>query len=426
MTLRATRTALGPLLATFALTACEASEGTPPHPTDALNFPLSVTADPERELVWVVSGNHDLRWRGGAVLAIDARTNAFRPELGFEIGSFPGPFVLHTRGGEGAAVAGYVASRTDDALTHVRFEEGAEGALVVGCDDGARGDDSGILRCPASAALRTAPGPAGDVPLTVGDDPFELAIVPSRSPSRPDLLLTAALRTGTLATWTLGADGTPTLAGNLALPPTLFGLAPDPLGGRVFATWRSLPTVQPLVVEDRAAPPLSDARNPWLTPGQPFALSEYLATMASSRDRARSAVMSPDGARLYLSWRSPDALVVLDARSGGGSALREMRKIAVAGDPGALAVLPALGGRPELVAVACFDAARVELVDPEAGAVVATVRVPRGPSGLALLDRPDLKRLYVASFHEDSVSAIELDPASPDYLTIVATVGGEP
>jgi hypothetical protein len=412
------------LFAAAAIAACDGGESTPPHPTDVLSFPLSVTADPERELVWVVSGNHDLRWRGGAVLAIDARTHAFRPELAFEVGSFPGPFVLHQPARADAPASGYIASRTSDALTHVRFGQAEDGAPTVSCGDAVRAD--GILRCPQDDVPSTAPGPDGGAELTLGDDPYELAVMPSRSPAQPDLLLSASIRSGTLATWALDADGAPTLAGNLSLPPTLFGLAADPTRGRVYATWRSLPTVQPLTVEDRGAAPSADARNPWLTPGPALALADYLATLGSSRDRSRAAVVSPDGARLYVSWRSPDALVVVDARAQGGNGLREIRKVVVAGDPGALAVLPARDGRPELVAVACFDAARVELVDPEAGVVVATIRVPRGPSGLAVLDKPGLQRLYAASFHENSVAVIELDPASPDYLSVLATVGGAP
>jgi hypothetical protein len=415
------------LLSAMALAACEASEATPPHPADALSFPLGATADPARGLVWVVSGNHDLRYRGGAVLAIDVTTHAFRPELAFELGPFPGPFVLHAPAGTSAPVAGYVASRSDDALTHVRFGVDPAGALTVTCEGGERHEDDGILRCPRSGALRSAPAPDIDgAPLTVGDDPYDLAVLPARSPAHPDLLVSAAMRNGVLATYTLGADGTPSLVGNLALPPTLFGLAADVSGGRLFATWKGLANIQELTVADRTAPPLADARNPWLTAGPVVAVSDFLSQTALSRDRSRAATLSPDGARLYVSYRSPDAMAVLDARPETGNPLREIRKIAIAGDPGELTVLPARGGRPELVAVACFDAARIEFVDPEAGVVVATVRTPRGPAGLAVIDRPELHRMYVPSFYKNTVSVIELDPASPDYLSVVATVGEAP
>jgi hypothetical protein len=235
------------------------------------------------------------------------------------------------------------------------------------------------------------------------------------------------MRNGILATYTLdSADGTPRLVGNLALPPSLFGLAVDPTRARLFATWKGLPNVQQLSVEDRSAPPLADLRNPWLAPGPVVAVSDFLSQTAVSRDRARAAVLSPDGARLYVSYRSPDALAVLDARPGGTNPLREIRKVAIAGDPGALVVLPARDGRPELVAAACFESARVELIDPEAGVVVATVRTPRGPSGLAVIDRPGLHRMYAPSFYKNTVSVIELDPASPDYLAVIATIGEAP
>ena len=59
------------------LMACANPEAGSPHPADALDYPVSVTADPSGEYVWVTSGNFDLSWRGGAVIAIDLATHRF-------------------------------------------------------------------------------------------------------------------------------------------------------------------------------------------------------------------------------------------------------------------------------------------------------------------------------------------------------------
>ncbi len=399
---------------------CDSSELSPPHPVDALSYPLSATTDPSGRLVWVVSGNFDLGFRGGAVLALDTLTNRFIPELAFEVGSFPGPVVLRTDD-DGRAVSAYVASRADDALFHATLTWEADGVRPSGvaCPDGA-GD---ILRCPRSGAVTNGRGALQEA-LLVGDDPFELALIPSRSPETPDLLVSAAMRDGMLATYSLDEAGVPTLIGNLAGLRGTFGLVWDAVTGRLFSTNKSSNAVSIFAIRDRNADLARDTVNPWLTPLHTITIAEFISQTAV-RDRSRSALLSADGSRLYVSFRGPDSLLVLDTRPAGDpTRLREIRKIPLSGDAGELALLPARDGRPELVAVSCFDANRVEIVDPAAGQVVASIRTGRGPSGLALVDRPDLglQRLYVTLFNANAVGVIDLDPNSPTYLTTVAEV----
>lgn len=411
-------TAMAALLS--GLVGCDGSEASPPHPRDALNFPLSVTADPSGRIAWVVSGNFDLRWRGGAVLAIDVVENRFVPELAFEVGSFPGPFVVKTDE-DGATMAGYVASRAEDALYHVSMTTEAGVPAALACEGAAA--SSSILRCPRSGAVTAGRTAAGE-PLRIGDDPFELALIESRAPGVPDLLVSAAMRDGLVATYALDEAGTPTLAGNLQLNRTVFGLAADPFSSRVFATHKGLNALNVLGVRDRNAGDAEDDTNPWLTPLQTLTINEFISQTAG-RDRARSAALSADGSRLYVSFRGPDSLVVFDARpDDGATQLREIQKIPLSGDPGELVVLPAGGGRPELVFVSCFDANRVDVVGPAAGHVVAGIRTGQGPSGLAIVDRPDLgiQRLFVALFNAHAVGVVELDPTSPEYLTTLAEI----
>ena len=74
-----------PAVLLFALAGCASEEAGDPHPVDRLDFPVAVTADPSGDVVWVTSGNFDLAYRGGAVLAIDVHTNAFIPAAAFEV-----------------------------------------------------------------------------------------------------------------------------------------------------------------------------------------------------------------------------------------------------------------------------------------------------------------------------------------------------
>lgn len=405
--------------------ACDGSEESPPHPVDAVSYPLSVTADPSGRIAWVVSGNFDLGYRGGAVLALDTFENRFIPELATEVGSFPGPLVLR-QNADGVVTDGYVASRADDTLTWLSFAPPADGRVVpagVTCPDGSRrSDDNAILLCPKSGAIATGRSTANEA-LRVGDDPFELTLIPSRAPATPDLLVSAAMRDGMLATFAIAADGTPSLVGNLLTLRGAFGLAWDAATGRLFATNKSANAISIFAIRDRNAGQSEDTENPWLTPLHTVAINEFISQTAG-RDRSRSAILSGDGSRLYVSFRGPDSLVVLDAHPTDTTRLREIRKIALSGDPGELALLPARDERPELVAVSCFDTNRVEIIDPVAGHIVASIRTGRGPSGLAVIDRPDigLMRLYVALFNANAVAVIDLDPASPTYLTTVAEV----
>jgi len=264
----------------------------------------------------------------------------------------------------------------------------------------------------------------GNESLIIGDDPFELALIPSRAPGIPDLLVSAAMKDGTLSSYSLADDGTPTLVGNLALSRTIFGLAPDARRGRIFATHKSFNAVTVVNVRDRNVAPAIDTTNPWLTPVENVQVTEFISQTAA-RDRARSAVLSADGSRLYVSFRSPDSLIVFDTQpESGTSNLREIRKIPLTGDPGEIALVPATDDHPELLFVSCFQSNRVEIVDPNAGVVVGGIRTGQGPSGLAVIENAELNifRLYVALFNENAVGVIELDPTSPEYLTTIAEI----
>lgn len=391
------------------------------HPTDRLNFPIGVTADPSGRIVWVVSGNFDLAYRGGAVLAYDVVDNRFLPEAAFEIGSFPGPVALLEKDGE--AVAAYVASRADNALYTATLSAGANGP-VASCADGER-DGDGILRCPLSGATDnlTVDHDGDDAELTVGADPYNVAVRRARTGGEPDLLLVGGMEDGRLAQLALGPTGAPTLIGQLELGAGLFGLAENPRTGRVYASSKLSSTISVLEVSRREQannPGVLDVINPWLRLVATVAIPEP----ALVRDRARDVAISGDGTRLYVTHRTPDSLVILDISDDGRGNPRNrvLHKIAMANDPTAMAVRQ-VGGR-ELLYVSCYRDDRVEVVDPIAGQIIASIKTGAGPSGLAVIDRPDLgvQRLYVALFTDSALGVIELDPSSPFYHTEIAEI----
>ena len=246
--------------------ACERPATGPHHPVDQLDYPVAVTADPSGELVWVTSGNFDLAWRGGAVLAVDVKDHSFvtaesdegSVPVGAQIGSFPGPMELLER--EGRAVAGYVLSRTDAALYQVQLS-GDPAAPVVTCPGGTRAD-SGLMSCPADSALDDVPYTDADderQTLDLGTDPYGTLVVEGQADS-PSLLLTGAMVEGTVGIFELGEEGTPEALASLDITGGLLDFAANPLTGRIYASHKFSNAISVLAVAP--AIPINPPR-PW-------------------------------------------------------------------------------------------------------------------------------------------------------------------
>lgn len=412
-------------LALSAFSACSDGLTGSAHPTDRVNYPLSVTADPSGRLLWVVSGNFDLAYRGAAVLGYDVVDNRFIPEVAFELGTFPGPFKLLERNGQ--AVAGFIASRAENTLYSVTLS-GDPTAPTVACADGERGEADGpnsILRCRKSGAIstRTVSDNDASVQLTVGEDPYNITIRKAKNGIDPDLLIVGGMGNGRLAQLSINQTGVPTLIGQFDLGNGLYGLVENPATGRIYTSSKLSSALSVLEVARREKtdePGVLELANPYLR----LVASVSIPEPAIVRDRARDLAISKDGTRLYATYRTPDSFITLDiADDGRGNPRnRVLNKIAMSNDPTAMALHEVDG--QELVYVSCFRADRIEVVDPIAGQVIASIKTGAGPSGLTIIDRPDLgvRRLYVALFTDQAIGVIDLDPASPFYHTEIAEI----
>jgi len=412
------------LIAVVLSAACDPADNTEPHPTDALDFPVSVTADPSGDKVWVVSGNFDLRFREAAVLAIDVASNTFIDDLAFEVGGFPGELEILADEND-QAKAMYIPSREDDRLYFATFKDGkptCPGGTVKG----------GIMSCPKSGAIERTKVETkdGSLEIDMGNDPYGAVIVPARGnpgvttqPVVPDLLLTGAMANGRLAMFQLLDDGTPKLVGGVDLVTGLFGLVTNPKTGRVYASSKlanivTVLGISPRLDDDKPTQDVLDPVNPFITVAGTVGIPEPRAT-----DRGRAIAVSSDGTRLYVAYRAPDSLVVFDIADSSGGAVRNrvLQKIALDDDPTDLVVVPQADGT-DFVYVSCFKADRVEVVDPQDGEIVGGIHVGDGPSGMALIDNGSVRRLYVALFHGNAVGVIELDPTSPFFHTEVGEI----
>lgn len=425
-TMNGHRWALLVSLGLISLSACERPATGPHHPIDQLDYPVSVTADPSGELVWVTSGNFDLAWRGGAVLAIDVKDHSFitaetdegAVPVGAQIGSFPGPMELLER--DGRAVAGYVLSRTDAALYQIQLS-GSPTAPLVTCPGGARAE-SGLMTCPVGSALDEVPFTNAEDEadtLDLGTDPYG-ALVYDMNPEEPALLLTGAMVEGTVAMFELDAEGAPLALAELDITGGLLDFASNPLTGRIYASHKFSNAISVLAIAPRDPQDLT-------APVQLEKLGNIpLPSSLVSSDHARGLEVSPDGRRLYAAYRAPSSVIVMDVSDQASSSPDErvLAKVPVHSRPADVAVAAASHGLPELVYVSCYLGDRIDVVDPALGLVVDTIAAGDGPSGMAFVQNDDLgiRRLYVANFHGQSMGVIELNPGSSAFHTQIAEV----
>jgi DNA-binding beta-propeller fold protein YncE len=414
------------------LLACADPNAGAPHPPDALDYPVAVTADPSGRHLWVTSGNFDLSWRGGAVMAIDLSTNQFVSDQAstdaglpgiVQVGGYPGPVHLLSRGGE--AVSAYVLSRAENSLYHLTISEDDSGAPWLSCA-GATIQENGVIACSRDEAFESGDyGVDGAlVEGSLGEDPFGALVHHARDGEDQDLLLTGAMIDGELALFGLGADGAPRLLHQTTLTAGLFAFAENPVTGHIYTSHKSSSVINVLALEP--APP--SETDPTLADTPSITLKKTLVVPASVVDDfARGLAVSADGTRLYAAYRSPSSLLIFDVAPGAEASgeAQLLTKVQVSGSPGDVVVVPASATHPtELVYVSTYGGDRIDVIDPALGAVVDTIRTGHGPFGMAYVDNPELgiDKLYVALFHAQSVGVIELDPASPYHHTVVAEI----
>jgi DNA-binding beta-propeller fold protein YncE len=159
----------------------------------------------------------------------------------------------------------------------------------------------------------------------------------------------------------------------------------------------------------------------------------------AARDARGLALTQRDAAgvqRLYLAVRSPDSLVVLNAR--GTEVTSEQPNLTLVGSvpmpdgPTQVKLVSRGPTRSELVLVSCSAAGVVAIYDPDVGQVVAQVSVgedDRGdlepqPFGIAVQEQGNSARVFVSNFGDGRVSVIDIpDLGSPQQARLVARLG---
>ena len=399
---------------------CDRFTGTD-HPPEEVRFPVGIAADSDGKHIYVVNSNFDLAFNGGTVVAIDVDTHKVVSGATVQTASFGGNLAAHSK--DGVVTDLYLVAREGNTLTWIDVGRNGE-APTLGCRDesvpaGEAHECQGSHRVAFDGA-----------DISVGTDPFGVAIVPARD-GRPATLLTTAF-SGTMTVLELDEDGKPDLTRHVGVAGGAYGLAVHPLTGDAYVSSKSLNAVFTVGFENGPQPaPIDALGNPvTLDPEAEPKLevdvrtSVVITNPVSGRDFGRGMAMNADGTLTFVAYRSPTSLLVIDTSLdvGGAPQNRLLDSVPLPDGPSAVVVAPTGKNGEELVYVTLFNSDEVAVIDPAGLQVIARIPTGNGPFDLVTVIRDDLKRAYVTLFESASVAVIELDASSPFYHQEIARI----
>jgi YVTN family beta-propeller protein len=391
------------VLAFLAAACSDSTRADRPDPA-TFHFPTAVVADPSGNWVFVVSTNFDSLYSGGVVVPIEAATRTVVSEGAVEVGSFAGEFSVYP-GSDGRVAGGFLALRDEDAVLPLDLAWTEAGLPRIGCGTA---EDDAFPRCGKDALtvtelLRDAVVEEERDEYPEARDPFAMHVGapvmyagPDGVVEEPRPLYVGSLRDGAFLVFTLAADGTPEFKKGLALSAGLHSIVEWPVSARERV----------VVISNRMQPLLHVVRVFLHPDGRVDAVIEEpiaFTQLAATGDYYRGMALSVAGPTLYVAFRSPASLAVLDFGPDGRPVPRGL--VGLSGKPGYVAVW-APEGRPqdEAVYVSDFGGDAVYVVDPVQMAVTDRIVVGAGPYGLAVA----ADTVFVANFEEGAVSVIPL------------------
>ncbi len=387
------------------LAACsDSTRADRPDPA-TFHYPTAVVADPSGAWVHVVSSNFDSLYTGGTIVPIDVATRTVVADGAIEVGSFAGELSM-LAGDDGRGAAGYLALRDEDAIVRVDMRWDAAGRPAFTCGGS---EDEKFERCggarvvPVVDLLRDAAPKDERGEFPEARDPFAMYLGapvrfsgPDGMIEEPRPLYVGSLRDGAFLVFTLDADGTPVYRTGVTLSSGLHSIVEWPISARERVVVISN-RMQPLLHVIRVALNADGSVN--ATIEEPVGWNQLAAT----GDYYRGMALSLTGPSLYVAFRSPASLAVLDFGPDGRPVPRGL--VGLSGRPGYVAVW-APEGRPdeEMVYVTDFGGDAVYAVDPARMVVVDRIVVGAGPYGIAVAG----DTAWIADFEEGAVSVVPL------------------
>ncbi len=372
-----------------------------------MRYPVAMAADPTGRWLYVVGANFDLAHRGGVVTVLDTATGTWQDAGRVEVPAYAAGMTLQADATGPGRHRLYIPAREDDSVTLVDVIPGAGGAAPT-LDCGQPSGDIG----PCGSAWRVGGVKSSD--LNVGQDPTAAIVEPGRA-GADTLLHVAASIGGRVATFSLqpaeggGVEATalPAFVPTGATSPS--ALVRSPLSGRVYAADVRRNLVFPYELEATVG-----AEDTTWTVAQHNGIA---LPVASGTEYGRSLAFSADGGRLYVAYRNPNALLVIDTAPAASGAPNDrlVDTIGLGGRPAQVALAPTGPGGRELAYVSCFGTDDIWVVDPTTRAVVAVVRLPHSPYGLSIADVPGRGwTLYTGLFSQHRIAVVNLDEGDSD------------
>jgi hypothetical protein len=382
---------------------CTENPSMPRDEESGVRYPLGMVGDRAGSFLMVAGTNFDRRYRAGVVRVVQTATDTWMPKNEVEVPSFAGNIALlpdaATQTQAGHLV---VPARDDDSLTIVDLAAGATPILSCGTPDA----ETGV--CASSHRVG-----ALNANVTVGNDPLDVAFQPG--PNGHLWAHVVATTDGRVSVF----DVDPSVS-----PPTWKPVDAQVLGVGLQAV-RVSPLTGRVYVSDNRATALhvyrmgqtGDPAQPWR-----MILEPPIGLPGSGLlDYGRGMALSSDGATLYLAWRSPNSILIIDIGPDDAGLPRNvlLDLVPIGSGPAQLVVAPTGPGGRDLVYASCFGVDSVWVLDPQLRAFEAIMPMPHGPYGLATVDVPGAGwKLYVALFGLHQVGVVPIEPTAAKRNTL--------
>jgi len=389
--------------------ACSSEAARNPDASRFVRYPIALAADPSGRWVYVLGANFDRSFRNGVLKIVDTASNTFVDNVGVEVPSFAAGLGLELAGAPTpTAVRLLATSREDDSLTLVDISGGAKPTLDCGV-----ADSKGLC----NSAHRYADAAS----LPIGNDPVDLSIVPLDADHAR--VHVAATADGRVTILDMDSAPSPSKLPLRYVDHLLFGygvsaVRASPLTGRAYVSNNFTNALFTYRVDGDGtkASPYTAAVEPTI-----------ILPSGGGGEYGRGMALSTDGGRLYLAYRSPAAVIVIDIAPGASGAPRNsiIDVIGVGRRPAHVAVAPTGPGGSDLVYVSCYGEDAIWVVDPQRGAVVGIIGLEHAPYGLAVAGLPGatpeskIYNLYAGLFNVNEVAVIPLATHSFGQTSVV-------
>jgi len=396
-----------------ALASCTSDRrGDEPDPA-TFHWPMGIVADPSGEYVYVVSTNFDTGETGSTVVPVSVETHEILAGSAIEIGSFAGEIVI--AGSDGIGEAGFVAVREDELIEYFLIDwqaalEGGAEVPVLDCGT-VPDEEGGLARCEDGHGVQGIGEP--EELLGSHRDPYALAL--GSDPVGGGVwLYSGSIVDGTFSVMEVDEDMTPNPGVAVELESGLHSIIEGPVVDgrrRVYVTNRMVNALHVLEVWKEGGSPRINVLD-----------ALQVAQVSSTGDFFRGIAMSNGGQALYIAFRSPPGLVVIDLDEDGNAGLRGI--VPLGEFPAGVAVSVTDHPGRELVYVTDYLGDAVFCVDPVSLDVVDRILVDEGPYGIEVVrnDGLGVHRAYITAFEDDTVNVIDLDEESDTWHEIVAVI----